>query len=138
MAETVRKVNYCYVTVPQRAGQGVKVFRELTRAGVNLLGHVGFPAGRGRAQLDFVAERLTPIQRLAKQNGWRLSRAKKAFLVQGPDEVGACHRVLERLAEARINVTAAAGVSAGNGGYGMLVWVKPKDFNRAARILGAR
>ena len=31
--------------------------------------------------------------------GWRLSKTKKGFLVQGSDEVGACHRQLKKLAE---------------------------------------
>jgi len=38
----------------------------------------------------------------------------------------------------RINVTAADAVSGGKGRYGMIIWVKPKDYARAARALGAK
>ena len=37
-----------------------------------------------------------------------------------------------------INVTASDAVTAGKGRYGMLLWVKPKDFARAAKTLDAK
>ncbi|MHC4383718.1 MAG: hypothetical protein ACYS0J_12890 [Planctomycetota bacterium] len=37
MADRVRKVNYCYMTVPARAGHGAKILGELKDAGVDLL-----------------------------------------------------------------------------------------------------
>ena len=137
MAHRVRKVNYCYVTVPSRAGQGVNILGELKAAGVNLLAFSGFPTKKGKAQLDLIAINMSPIKRVAKNNGWRLSKVKKGFLAQGNDEIGAAHRHLEKLAEQRINVTAADAVAAGGGRYGMIFWVKPKDYSRAAKALRA-
>ena len=138
MADRVRKVNYCYPIVPNRAGQGARVLTELTRAGINLLAYSGFPVGGGRSQLDLVVEDVGPLRRLARRNEWRLSKVKKGFLIQGTDQVGAVHRHLKKLADAGINITAADAVSAGMGRYGMLLWVKPRDYARAARALGAR
>jgi hypothetical protein len=48
------------------------------------------------------------------------------------------HRHLQKLGDAGINVTAADAVSAGRGRYGMILWVKPRDYARAAKALGAR
>jgi len=138
MADRVRKVNYCYVTVTARAGQGAKVLGALNEAGVNLLGFTGFPAKAGKAQLDLLAESMAPVRKVARNNGWRLSAAKKAFLVQGDDKVGAVHRHIQKLADAKINVTAADAMAAGKGRYGMLLWVKPKDYARAAKVLKAK
>jgi hypothetical protein len=138
MPDRVRKVNYCYVTVPNYPGQGEKVLAQLREAGVNLLGYSGFPGRARKAQLDIVTESLTPVRRLAKANGWRLSKPKKGFLIQGRDQVGAVHRHISKLADERINVTAADAVSAGKGRYGMLLWVKPKDYRRATRVLRAK
>ena len=45
---------------------------------------------------------------------------------------------LARLADARINVTAVDAVTAGAGRYGVILWVKPRDYARAARALRAR
>ena len=138
MADRVRKVNYCYPIVPNRAGQGARVLAELTNAGINLLAYSGFPVGGRRSQLDLVVEDIGPLRRVARRNGWRLSKVKKGFLIQGTDQVGAVHRHLQKLADAGVNVTAADAVAAGQGRYGMILWVKPRDYARAARTLGAR
>jgi hypothetical protein len=138
MADRVNKINYCYLMVPNRPGQGPKVLRELREAGVNLLACSGFPGRAGKAQLDLIPERMAELRRVARANGWKLSLAKKGFLVQGDDRVGAVHQHLQRLADAKINVTAADAVAAGDGRYGMILWVKPKDYGRAAKALRAR
>lgn len=138
MASRIRKVNYCYATVASRAGQGVKILSVLKEAGVNLLAFTGFPAKAGKAQLDLVAENMAAVRRVAKKHGWRLSKTKKGFLVQGDDEVGVAHKHLQKLADQKINVIAADAVAAGKGRYGMILWVKPKDYNRAAKTLNAK
>jgi len=138
MADGVRKVGYCYLKISNRAGQGAKVLEELAKAGVNLLACSGFPDKGGKSQLDLVAEDLGRVRRIARWNGWRLSETKRAFLIQGEDAAGAAHRHHARLAEDNINVTAAAAVCAGKGRYGMILWVKPKDYARAAKALRAR
>jgi len=136
--DRVRKVSYCYPIVPNRAGQGARVLTEITRAGINLLAYSGFPVGGGKSQLDLVVEDVGPLRRVARRNRWRLSKVKKGFLIQGSNQVGAVHRHLQKLADAGINVTAADGVAAGQGRYGMILWVKPRDYARAAKALGAR
>jgi hypothetical protein len=136
--DRVRKVNYCYLTIPSRAGNGAKVLDELKKAGVNLVAFTGFPAKKGKAQLDMVTEDMGAIRRLAKKHGWRLSKTKKGFHIQGTDKVGAVNRHLTKLATKRINVTAADAVAAGKGRYGMVLWVKPKDYAKAARALKAK
>jgi len=138
MADRVKKVNYCYTTIPHRAGQGDRILGELDRAGVNLLALSGFPAGGGKTQFDLVPESMAALKRVAKKNGWKLSQAKKGFVIYGGDRIGAAHRHIHKLAKAGINVTAADAVMAGAGRYGMILWVKPKDYGKAARVLGAK
>jgi hypothetical protein len=138
MADRVLKANYCYLTLSNRAGQGEKVLGELKDAGVNLLAFTAFPIKGGKAQVDLVAENLTSLKRVARKNGWRLSKTKKGFLIQGDERIGAVHRQVKKLADEKINITAADAMCAGKGRYGMLMWVKPKDYARAARILKAK
>ncbi len=137
MADRVRKISYCYMKVPNRAGQGAQVLGALREAGVNLLAYSGFPAGGGKSQLDFVPEDMGALRRVARARGWRLSKAKKGFLITGSDRLGAADRHVAKLAEAKINVTAADAVAAGKGRYGMILWVKPAQYARAARTLRA-
>jgi len=138
VADRVRKVSYCTCEVPARPGQAAAALGALREAGVDLLAFTGFPLGGGRAQLDFVVASVAAVRRVARREGWRLGRPKKAFLIQGSDRVGAVHQHLARLAEARINVTAVDAVTAGASRYGMILWVRPGDYARAARALRAR
>jgi len=138
MADRVRKINYCYAKVSARAGQGAAMLSKLRDAGVDLLAFTGFPIGGGKAQLDFVSDDMAGVRRVARKEGWRLSKPKKGFLVQGSDEVGACHRQLKKLADKRINVTAVDALAAGRKRYAMILWVKSKDYARASRALRAK
>jgi hypothetical protein len=138
MADRVRKVTYCYPIVPHRAGQGAKALAALKEAGIDLQAVHGFPARAGKAQIDLVTDDMAGLRRVASKNGWKLSAPKRAFLIQGSDKPGAVHKHLNKLAEAGIRITAATGIAAGGGRYGMILWVRQNDYGKAARALGAR
>jgi hypothetical protein len=138
MSDRVKKVSYAYVMVPNRAGNGARVLAQLRHANVNLLAFSAFPGRGGKAQVDLVSDDLSGVRRVARRNRWRLSQVKKGFVIQGDDRVGAVSRQLDKLAGRKINVTAADAVTAGRGRYGMILWVKRKDYARAAKALGAR
>ncbi|MBI4584812.1 MAG: hypothetical protein HY717_12425 [Planctomycetes bacterium] len=137
MPDEIRRVQYVYLLVKDQAGEGAQVLAALKSAGINLLAFTGFPAKAGRAQIDVVAEDLEGVKRVAKANQWKLSPVKRAFLVSGEDRVGAVADWFGQLAAAKINVVAANAVSAGGGRYGVIFWVKPRAYERAAKILGA-
>ncbi len=138
MAYRVMKVNYCKLKVPSRAGQGEKILGAIKDAGISMQAFSGFPAGGGKAQVDLVTDKMPAVRRLAKKEGWRLGNTKKAFLVQGSDETGAVYKVVKRLADAKINITAMDAVAAGKGRYGMILWVKPDKYRAASRALNAQ
>jgi hypothetical protein len=56
MADQIRRVDYFYVEVPDKPGEGVRVLTALKEAGVNLLNFTAFPGAGGKAQLDLVVE----------------------------------------------------------------------------------
>ena len=136
MADTVRSVPYQYVTVPDTPGEGQQVLSALRDRGVNLLAFLGFPAEGGRTQLDLVPDDPDALRAAADEAGVTLSEPKRVFLVQGEDRAGAVADTTAKLAEANVNITAAAAVAAGSGTFGMIVWVAPADFERAAAALG--
>lgn len=137
MTDSVRKVDYFYTMVPNTAGQGSAILSGLAAEGVNLLAFSGFPSGK-RAQLDLVPEDSAALKRAAKKLKLRLSVRKSGFLVQGDDRVGAMTGVLDALAKAKISVTACDAVSAGEGRYGAIFWVKPAAVAKASKAIGAR
>ena len=136
MADNIRRVDYFYIQVPNRPGEGARALGVLRDAGVNLLAYSGFPEGRG-AQLDFVPEDAAAFRRAAKTAKWKLTGPKKAFLITGDDRPGAIAEIVQKLADAKINVTACDAVCQSGGRYGAILWVAPRDVGRAAKALSA-
>ncbi len=134
--ESVRKVTYYKITIPNKTGQGAKTVGALSDAGVNLLAFTGFPAGQ-KSQIDFIPEDATAFEQAAKRAKIKISQKKPCFVIQGDDRTGAIAGILEKLAQAKVNVIALDGVSAGAGRYGAILWVKPKDINKAGAALSA-
>jgi hypothetical protein len=137
MTDTVRRVEYYYVTVTDAPGEGDRILSALRDSGVNLLAYLGFPTGGGQAQIDLVPEDPPSFRQAAERAGLNLSGTKHAFLVQGDDRVGAAADTTAKLAEADVSITAGAATSAGSGRFGMILWVAPSDYERAAGVLGA-
>lgn len=136
MADTVRKVVYFKMSVPDKAGEGARVLGALRDSGVNLLAFSGFPRGR-RAQLDLVPEDAAAFRDAAKRARLSLAGKKTGFLVQGEDRVGAIADYVEKLAAAGVSITAVDALSAGENRFGAIFWVKPRDVAKAARAIGA-
>jgi len=137
MPSTIRKVSYAYIEIANKPGELARTLEALGAAKVNLLAFSGFPQGRSKAQLDLVTDDLDGLKAAAKQHKWKLSRIKRCFLAQGADEVGAAVPPFSAVAGARINLIAGYAIAAGEGRFGMLFWVDPRDYNRAAKQLGA-
>jgi len=135
MSDTVTLVDYYYTTVADRPGEGGRLLDALRDSGVNLLAFSGFPEGR-RSQIDFVPVDGAAFVAAAKAAKIKLSKPKQVFLVSGDDRVGAVAEICDRLAAAKINITAVDAVCAGAGRYGAMLWVKPRDVKKAAGVLG--
>ena len=125
MADRIRRVDYYYALVPDQPGEGFRVLSKLKEAGVNLLSFTAFPAEKGKTQVDFVSEDGALLAKAAKAAGLTLSPKKQAFFIQGNDRPGAV-----------VNVHATNASCGANGGYGMILWVKPQQVEAAGKALG--
>jgi prephenate dehydratase len=137
MATTIRKTAYFSMKTPNRAGQGARLLNGLAAHGVNLLAFTGFP-NAGRAQVDFVPYNVTKFTSAARKLGLKVSKKKTVFLAQGADKAGAIAAICGKLSRAGINMVAMDAVTGGRGRVGAVLWVKPRDVARAARLLRAR
>ena len=137
MATIVRKTVYFSMRAPNRAGQGARLLRTLAAHGVNLLAFTGFP-NAGGAQVDFIPQDISKFSSAARKLGMKVSKRKTVFLAQGTDKAGACAAICNKLAKAGINMVAMDAVTAGQGRFGAIFWVKRRDVARASRVLRAR
>ena len=136
MTDSARRVEYYYVEVPDKPGEGFNALAKLREAGVNLIAFLAFPVAGGKTQMDFVPEDPAKFLTVAKAAGWKLSPKKEALYVSGRDRPGAAGSTLEKLASAKINAVATMAAGGEGGGYGLVVWVKAKDVPAAATALG--
>ena len=136
MPEAIRKIDYYYVTVPDKPGEMARVLAALRGAGINLLGVSAFPHGARKSQVDLIPEDSGAFAQAAKSARLALSKKKSGFLIQGEDRPGAVADVAGKLAQAKINITSVQAFCGGAGRYGGMLWVKAKDVSRANKALG--
>jgi hypothetical protein len=136
MPDTIRRVDYYYVTASDKPGEGARIFGALRDAGVSLLAVHAFPSAR-KSQIDLVPADAVAFLTAVKTAKLKVSKPKTVFLIEGDDRVGALAPTLSRLGAAGINVIAVSAVRTGPGRFGGLLWVKPKDVRQAAETLGA-
>jgi hypothetical protein len=135
--DEIRRIDYYYVTVPDKPGEGARVLAALHAAGINLLGVSAFPHGARRSQLDLIPEDSGAFAKAAKSAGLKPSRKKTGFAIQCEDRPGVVADVTNKLAEAGINITSVQVFCAGAGRCGGMLWVKAPDMRKAAKALGA-
>lgn len=135
MADLIRTAQYFKVRIADKTGELARMLAPLREAGVNLLAVHAFPRNR-RTQVDVVPEDPAAFKNAAKPLKWNMQGPKMCFLVDGDDRPGALADLTAQLGSAKINMTAATGLAAGQGRFGVILWVKPRDVKKAASALG--
>jgi hypothetical protein len=123
MADLIRTAQYFKVQVADKPGEVARMIGPLRDAGLNLLAVLAFPRKR-RTQVDVVPEDAMAFKNVAKQAKWKVQGPKMCFLVDGDDRPGALADITAHLGSAKINITAVNGLTAGQGRFGAILWVK--------------
>lgn len=135
MASTVKEVDYFYALVADRPGEGRRLLEFLSEKMVNLLALTAFPLEEGKSQIDLIPADPEELRSAAADAGVELVGPKKAFLIQGTDQIGALYHYHLKLFNAGINIYACNGVVDGTGRFGYVIWVAPADFSEASKAL---
>ncbi|HEY0336119.1 MAG TPA: hypothetical protein VGC70_02175 [Burkholderiales bacterium] len=137
MADTVRKVEYFSIHVPNTPAKAFGVLSTLVSAGIDLLACIGVSTGR-RARIDVVPADTRRFKAAVKKAGLTFTPEKSGFIIQGRDRPGALSEQLRKLGDKQINVTGIDALGAGEGRWGAIIWVEDAAVRKAARVLGAR
>jgi hypothetical protein len=136
MAFRIRKVDYYYATVKDQPGEAYKLLSLFAETGINLLAFHAIPVGPSNSQLALFPEDHQQLERSAKKSGFTLDGPHPALLVQGDDELGALVGIHEKLYQADVNVFASNGITDGDDSFGYIIYVSPKDYDKATQALG--
>ena len=135
MADVIRTAQYFKVQIGDKPGTLAGMLTPLREAGVNLLAVHAFPRSR-RTQVDVVPEDPIAFKNVAKVYKLKMQGPKMCLLVDGDDHPKALTDLTDRLGSAKINMIAVTGLSAGQGRFGAILWVKPGDMKKAAKVFG--
>lgn len=135
MAFNIRRARYFYTTVEDQPGEAYKLLSRLADVGISLLAFTAVPVGPIRTQLALFPDDPARMATEGKRIGMILDGPHLALLVQGDDELGALAEIHAKLYDAGVNVYASNGVTDGKGSYGYVVYVRPEEFERAAKAL---
>ncbi len=135
MADLIRTAQYYKVQIADKPGTLAGALAPLREAGVNLLAVHAFPRSR-RTQVDVVPEDVTAFKDIAKAHKLKIQGPKMCLLVDGDDRPGTLADLTDRLRLAKINMIAVTGLAAGQGRFGAILWVKPGDVKKAAKVFG--
>jgi len=135
MADVIRTTQYFKVQIADKPGTLAGILAPLREAGGNLMAVHAFPRNR-RTQVDVVPEDPTAFKNIAKMHKLKVQGPKMCLLVDGDDRPGALADLTDRLGSARINLIAVTGLCAGQGRFGAILWVKPRDVKKAAKVFG--
>jgi len=138
MSVRAKRIEYYRTEMEDRAGQAYELLSHLAKKGVNLLAVSIVPVGPTHTQFTLFPESKNKLIKAAERLGLVLMGPHSAILIQGDDRLGALLEVHRKLADARINIYAASGVTSENGHYGYVLHVRPDDIDNTAHVLGAR
>ncbi len=136
MPTQVRRVEYFYTMVPDQPGEAHRLLSDLAKLQVNLLAFTAIPIGPFQTQMAIFPAEASQLQRAAESAKISLDGPHSAILVQGDDDLVELAKIHELLYQANVNVYAATGVTAGNGSFGYLIYVRPEQYEQAVEALG--
>ena len=135
MAHSIRKIEYFNTAVKDQPGSSYNLLTQLSRLGIDLEAFVAVPTGPESTQLTIFPDHPRKLITESKRAGIQLDGPYPAILVQGDDELGALEQIHNKLFLANVNVFASMGVTDGKGGFGYIIYIREKDFDRAKEAL---
>ena len=136
MATQIRKIQYYNITVKDQPGEAFKVLTYLKDLGVNMQAFAAIPMGPNTMVLTVFPDEPGKLSNEMRFSGKSVDGPHFAILVQGVDEIGALTGIHEKLFEAGVNVSAANGVSTGQGRFGYIIYIRSDEFEKAVNALG--
>ena len=135
MAFNILQVEYYNITVQGQITEASNLISRIAGAGVDLHAFKATPLEPDRTQFTFFAKDSSKMTEGAKKSGLELDGPYSAILIKGDEKAGALADIYERLSKAGIQVDEASGIADINAGYGVLLYLKREDCDKAMTVL---
>ena len=135
MASVIRRIEYFYTNIKDQPGEAYRLLTRLETLGTKLLAFSAMPTGINTTQFALFVDDARQFERMARQAGITLDGPYLALLVQGDVHLGELAEIHRRLFEGAVNVYASVGLADDENKYGYVIYIRPEEFERAARLL---
>ena len=134
MDAQTKKIELLVLDLQPRPGALAEVFAGLREAQVDILGCWAYQMGPERAHAYLYARDSAKAKAALGKLG-RTVRTEQACYALGTDRIGAFHDLLQKIANAGINLEATDALAI-EGKYATVFWVDQKDTARLCQALG--
>ena len=135
MAFNILQVEYYNITVQGQITEASNLISRIAGAGVDFHAFKATPLEPDRTQFTFFAKDSSKMTEGAKKSGLELDGPYSAILIKGDEKAGALSDIYERLSKAGIQVDEASGIADINAGYGVILYLKREDCDKAMTVL---
>jgi hypothetical protein len=137
MSLEITRVDYYKVTVEEHVAEGSAMLATIVGAGVDFLAYKAVPLGAARTRFTLFPVDGSRLMDGAAKAGLEVDGPHPAVLIVGDERPGALADIYGRLARAGISVEESCGIAHINGGYGVVLCLRPEDCDRAITALSS-
>ena len=131
----IRRVECYNLTVEELVAEGSAMLGTIVGAGVDFLAYKAVPLGATRTRFTLFPVDGSKLMDAAANAGLAVDGPHPAVLVVGDERPGALAAIYRRLAQAGISVEESCGIAHIHGGYGVVLYLRPEDCDRATAAL---
>ena len=135
MAFNILQVEYYNITVQGQITEASNLISRIAGVGVDFHAFKATPLEPDRTQFTLFAKDSSKMTEGAKKSGLELDGPYSAILIKGDEKAGALSDIYERLSKAGIQVDEASGIADINAGYGVILYLKREDCDKAMTVL---
>jgi hypothetical protein len=135
MALDIMQVEYYNITVDGQITSASKLLSIVAGSGVDFHAFKAIPVELDQTQFTLFAKDSSKLTDGAKKSGLKLDGPYAALLIKGNEEAGALAAIYNKLSQAEIQVDEACGIADINAGYGVILYLKQEDCERALTVL---
>jgi hypothetical protein len=136
MALEIKKVEYFNITVDSNAGEAYKLLSTFAEVGVSLLAFKAIPVENNRTRFSLFPDDVSKMKDGAKKAGLNLDGPHAALIIKSSsDEPGECAGIFKKLSHININASEFSGIADIKGSYGVVVYLKQEDCEKAMAAL---
>ncbi len=135
MKFNAKQIIYYSIETDYKIGEASKLLSILANNKIDFLAYKATTTESKKTLFTLFSENAQKISEVANANGFKADGPHSSVLVTGNEEIGALASIYEKLAQANIDVSESSGIAHINGAYGVILYLKPMDCNKAITAL---